>query len=45
MAKVTIYTKDGGEHEVTASPEEEKYYDDLPFTDPNVVATTIRSEG
>lgn len=42
MAKVTIRYKNGEVKEVNASPEEEAYYDNLPFTDDNVVSTEIR---
>ncbi|MEO3875507.1 hypothetical protein ABGB18_42570 [Nonomuraea sp. B12E4] len=42
MAKVTIYTKgDRDPIEVDASPEDEAFYDDLPFNSDNVVMTRV----
>ncbi|MGI5286663.1 hypothetical protein ACQEVF_25445 [Nonomuraea polychroma] len=42
MPKVTVYTKDGEVHEVDASPEDEAFYDDLPFNSENVMITEVR---
>lgn len=42
MAKVTIHTKSGETIEVeAASPEEEAFYEDLPFTSDNVMVTRV----
>lgn len=44
MAKVTIYTKgDRDPIEVDASPEDEAFYDDLPFKSGNVMITHVES--
>lgn len=40
--KVIIHTTDGDSHEVDIAPHEEAFYDDLPFTSSNVLATEIK---
>jgi len=43
MPKVTIYTKgDRDPIEVDIAPGDEEFYDNLPFTSDNVIATQIR---
>ncbi|MEV0149127.1 MULTISPECIES: hypothetical protein [unclassified Nonomuraea] len=42
MAKITICPKNGEPIEVEASPEDEAFYDDLPFTSDNVMWTRVR---
>lgn len=42
MAKVTIHTKDGQSTTVDVAPEDEAFYDDLPFNSDNVIATEIK---
>jgi len=42
MATVIIYRVDGTEETKTVRDEDTAQYDDLPFTDPNVVRTEIR---
>lgn len=41
MAKIVIYTTDNESVEVDASPEDERFYDDLPFTSSNVLCTRV----
>lgn len=43
MAKVTIHTKGDYEPiEVECAPEDERFFDGLPFTSSNVLATQVR---
>lgn len=42
MPKVTIYTQDGEKYERDIAPEDEKFYDDLPFNSGNMIATEIK---
>ncbi|MFI6496942.1 hypothetical protein [Nonomuraea typhae] len=44
MPKVTIITTDGRKHEVNATPEQEEFYDNLPFTSDTVAATVIHPD-
>lgn len=44
MAKVKIFTSTGEQREVEATKEDARWYDELPFTSSNVVATQVTED-
>lgn len=40
--KVTVHTDDGHSYEVEDAEQDERFYEDLPFSSSNAVATEVR---